>query len=374
MNSRERVRCAINFEQPDRVPLNISFTVDIYNRVREYLGYPPETNPKVDLAWTTVSPDLKLLEELGVDCVDVSVASLRSWIDEEGYLVDEFGLKRRRVENLSGGFYYEIVTSPLQNATVEDLENYPWPDPSDPTRYEGLEEKARYLYENTNFALIGKFTQGIFEYPAYLRGHQQWFLDFALNREFVEALMDKFLEIRMEYYRRGLELIGKYIDIVRLSGEDLGTQESLLISPRAFREIVKPRMKKLYGFVKETFHKYNPQGKLLLHSCGAIYPIIEDLIEAGVDILDPIQPRAKNMEPERLKREFGDRLCFHGGIDIQYLLPYGTPEEVEAEVIRRCRILGRGGGYIAGPAHNVQGDVPVANLMAMVEAVKKALE
>jgi uroporphyrinogen decarboxylase len=155
----------------------------------------------------------------------------------------------------------------------------------------------------------------------YMRGQEQWLMDYVLNQDFVETMLDKMLDITIRINENCLRAAGKYIDILRLGGEDMGTQQNLIISPEMLRKIWFPRLKKLVQRTKEVFHEYNPRGKIMLHSCGAIYPIIEDLIDCGIDILGPLQPKAKGMDSKRLKAEFGDRLvAFHGGICIQEVL------------------------------------------------------
>jgi uroporphyrinogen decarboxylase len=167
-----------------------------------------------------------------------------------------------------------------------------------------------------------------------------------------------------------MEAVGDLVDIVRLSGEDLGTQTAPMISPRLFNELVRPRFERLWGCARRKLAEKNPAGKLMVHSCGNVRPFIPSWIEMGLDILDPIQPRARGMEPDGLKRDFGDRLVFHGGIDLQYTLPFGTVEDVCGEVRRYIRALAPGGGYIVAPAHNVQSDVPPANLVAIRDAIQ----
>jgi uroporphyrinogen decarboxylase len=167
----------------------------------------------------------------------------------------------------------------------------------------------------------------------------------------------------------GMEAVGDLVDIVRLSGEDLGTQLAPMISPRMFQALVQPRFARLWGMARKKIAEKNPNARLMLHSCGNIRPLIPAWIEMGLDILDPIQPRAKGMEPAALKRDFGDQLSFHGGIDIQNILPFGSEQDVINEVRRYLRALAPGGGYIVAPAHNVQSDVPPQNLVAMRDAI-----
>ena len=169
----------------------------------------------------------------------------------------------------------------------------------------------------------------------------------------------------------GIEAAGEYVDILRLSGEDLGTQEGPMISLPMFRRLIRPYMEKLWRFAKKKLLEKNPGAKIMLHSCGSVRWVIPDWIEMGLDILDPIQPKAKGMDPFQLKADFGDKLSFHGGIDAQYILPFGTVEEVRQYTRKYIQALAPGGGYIVAPVHNVQGDVPPENLVAMRDAVEE---
>ena len=169
----------------------------------------------------------------------------------------------------------------------------------------------------------------------------------------------------------GIEAVGEYVDILRLSGEDLGTQEGPLISLKMFRRLVRPYLERLWGFAKQKLLEKNPRAKIMLHSCGAVRMFIPDWIDMDLDILDPIQPKAKGMDPFQLKADFGDKLSFHGGIDAQYVLPFGTTEDVRQHTRTYIKALAPGGGYIVAPVHNVQGDVSPENLVAMREAVEE---
>jgi len=198
----------------------------------------------------------------------------------------------------------------------------------------------------------------------YLRGVKQALIDPLINSEFTRRLYEKITEFYLELNKRCFEEADGLIDIFMM-GEDLGTQEGLLVSPKIFREFIKPYLAKHVQLAK----RYGV--KVMLHSCGAIHELIPDLIEMGIGILNPIQVRAKGMNPIELKREYGDKLSFHGGIDIQQTLPYGTPKDVRAEVRERIQTLGRGGGYILCTTHNIQPDTPLINILAMYEEAKK---
>jgi uroporphyrinogen decarboxylase len=199
---------------------------------------------------------------------------------------------------------------------------------------------------------------------------EQWMIDLVTEPDICFAIMDKVCDVAMGLYQVGLEIIGDLVDILRLRGEDLGTQTGPMISPSMFNRAVKPYFERLWTFAKRKLLEKNPAGKLMLHSCGSVRPFIPTWIEMGLDVLDPIQPRAAGMELASLKRDFGQQLVFHGGVDIQHTLPFGTREEVMAEVQRCIRALAPGGGYVVAPAHNVQSDVPPENLVALRDAVE----
>jgi uroporphyrinogen decarboxylase len=190
-------------------------------------------------------------------------------------------------------------------------------------------------------------------------------MDLLLNREFIETLMEKILEVCLGIGKRLLEEIGEYVDLVFVH-DDLATTESLMMSPQLYREIIKPRHKKIFDLIKEM-----TQAKVIYHCDGAIYPLIGDFIEIGVDALNPVQVSAKGVDTDTLKQEFGNRLSFWGAIDTSYVLPKGSPEEVREEVQKRINHLKKGGGYVAAPVHNILDEVPPENIVAMY---KTALE
>lgn len=370
LTSRERVLRTLNHQEPDRVPFNLNLTADIYHRLRDHLRLPVEPDKKMNM-WTVVSSSLDLIEAMQVDICYVKLGAPTNWRADQrddDVILDEWGIGYRKVKHL-GGYYFEMVSHPLANATLNDIDDYPWPDPYDLGRTVGLREQVEFIRRETDKAIMAKFTTPIWEQALYLRGLEQWMMDLVLNPEIACAILDKACMIAIGLADTGLEEVGDQVDILRLSGEDLGTQMNPMISQKMYDKFVMPRFKRLWCFAKEKLSQKNRGGKLMLHSCGNVRSFIPSWIELGLDVLDPIQPRARGMEPEALKRDFGRQLVFHGGIDIQHTLPFGTPEEVAAEVRRYIKILGPGGGYIVAPAHNIQNDVPPANLVAMRDVV-----
>lgn len=369
--SRERVLRTLSHQEPDRVPLNMSLTVDVYHSLRRYLGLAPDEGKAVGL-WTEVSPALDLVEAMRLDFLSIglnppSKVSLPGPVP--GLVYDEWGIGRTQVIREDGSFYNEMVYHPLANATLQDVLDYPWPDPYDPARIEGLRQKVLRLRQDTDKALVGKFANSIWEQSWWLYGLEAWLIDLVEKPEVVCAILDKVTAVALGRMEAGLQAVGDLVDVIRLSGEDLGTQYAPMISPQLFNSLVRTRFARLWDTARRLARAKNPAARLMLHSCGNIRPFIPTWIEMGLDILDPIQPRARGMEPEGLKRDFGGQLTFHGGLDLQLTLPFGAPADVQAEVRRYIQALGPGGGYIVAPAHNVQSDVPPANLVAVRDAV-----
>lgn len=371
MTSRQRVVTTLDHREPDRVPFDCRFTYDAYRKVAEYIGFESDSAVRPGSPWLSVGPPAAFLEELGVDLLYVGLGKGEDTpafsYGMESYK-DEWGVTFRKVKD-TDAIHYEFVDQPLADATVEDLADYPWPDPRDPKRVEGLKETCRRLYHETDLALVGRFNNSIWEQAFYLRGFERMLLDMAMNPDFPCALMDKLTEIAISRVEIGMACCGEYLQVLRLAGDDMGHQYGTLISPKMFRDLVKPRFARLYSTAREMLAKYNPEAKLMAHTCGDVYPIIPDYIEMGLDVLDPVQPYVAEMEREKLKAEFGDRLAFHGGIDIQKVMPYGTPEEVKNEAKTAIQALGPGGGYIVAPAHYLQADVPPENVVALRDAI-----
>ncbi len=344
--SRERVLKTINHQEPDRVPFDLYLTSDIYHKLRAYLDLPPDPNQKVGI-WSDVNPAEDLLDAMGVDFLYIGFnpASQPSPLKlDDGLLYDQWGVGRAKVALPNGSSYYEMFSHPLANATIQAVEDFPWPDPFDPARVVGLREKFLRARRETDKAIVSRFATSLWEQSTYLCGFQNWLEMVLLQPEIAEAILDKTCAVAMGMAEVGIEAVGDLIDIYRMSGEDLGAQQTTIISPRMYRQLVEPRFRRYWSFLKEKLAKKNPQAKIMLHSCGAVRPVLTSWIEMGLDILDPIQPLANGMEPEGLKRDFGDRLTFHGGIDLQELLPNGTRSQVINEVRRYLRTLGPGGG------------------------------
>ncbi len=366
MTKRQRVIAALNHKEPDRVPKDCSWTAgmtdDAYKRFVDYLGIKDDRGEFNE--WRIVARfDERVLEALNIDIVSVFLRAPRGYkprVNPDGTIVNEWGMARRNVD-----LYTEIVGHPLANAKAEDIERFPWPDPYAPGRTDGLKEEVKRLYNETDYAIKAAVPINSFlEFSLWMRGFEQFFVDLALNEDFVNTLLDKELELQKGFYEVLLDAVGDYIQVIETS-DDLGTQRGPQISLEMYRRFIKSRQKEINDFIHSR-----TDAKVFQHSCGSVHLFIPDLIEIGLDILEPIQPLAKDMEPEKLK-EFGDKLCFWGGIDIQRILPYGTPEEVEEHVRSKIKMLAPGGGYVVSPAHCIQKDTSPENILALYRTVDK---
>ncbi|MHB1414016.1 MAG: uroporphyrinogen decarboxylase family protein [Chloroflexota bacterium] len=369
LSHRERVRIALNHQEPDRVPLDLgsmhtSIETYAYGPLKQYLGI-ALSRPVRTFTRDHVEPDPELLELFDIDTRYLRAGPPDAWtmkLEADNSFVDEFGA---RWQKPPGSLYFDPVGYPLENATLADLDSYPWPDPHDPGRTRGLREKAKHLYETTDYALcLDTVGLGIFESCWALRGIQNFLCDLVAEPELAYALMGKMTDFKVALYADLMEAVGKCIDVVFVS-DDLGTQRAPMMSLPVYRELIKPHQARLWGSIKA-----GTRAKLFMHSCGSVRAFIPDFVELGLDILNPVQPLAAGMNTAELKQEFGDRLSFWGAIDEQGTLSTGTPEQVREEVRRRIRDLAPGGGYILGPSHNIQGDVTPQNVATMYETAR----
>jgi methanogenic corrinoid protein MtbC1 len=261
---------------------------------------------------------------------------------------------------------YSVSYAPLENATRADLETYHWPDPYNPDMFTGLGDQAKHWFENTDYVIVADAIKGgILTKALQIRGYEQMFADLANDLDFAETLLDKLLWLYKEMWTQYLKVVGPYVQMVYFT-DDIGAQNAMMISPDTFRTLIKPRLTELIDHIKGQ-----ADVKFMYHTDGTVAPVIEDIIEMGVDVLNPIQTSATGMETAWLKAEFGDRLCFHGAIDVQKMLPFSTPEEVRYDVAKRIHDLAPGGGYILSPCHDVGADVPPENIVTMFEAARE---
>jgi uroporphyrinogen decarboxylase len=374
--SRKRVETALAHKEPDRVPLDLPITLNSYIKLREKLGLPPEDNIEAD-RFFEVRPSLDVINALGIDMTFIKLRSPNNWQAPpplpDGSVLDIWGVGRKMIQLPDGSYLNEISHCPMKDLDPAeiDLEAYPWPDPDAPGIVDGLAEEAQRLYEQTDLAIMGRFGGPIMEMGTYLRGFEQWLMDLILYPDFTREMLNKIADIQIALDEAGIRAAGKYLSVFKVSGEDLGAQDRPLFSMKVWKSLIYPILSRRWRAARQALDKYAPHVKIMLHSDGAIRPLIPDIIAAGVDLLDPVQPACQGMELEMLKHDFGDQLAFHGSVDTQHFLPFGTPQEV-AEETRRCiNALGNGGGLILAPSHYIQPDVPIDNIMSMY---KTALE
>jgi uroporphyrinogen decarboxylase len=372
MTSRQRVLTALRHETPDCLPIDFgarhSIHMDAHRAVKEHLGLQGgEEIVKSYLTYTAV-PDPRLVEMFGGDVVSFQVRSeggfsfrLDSATDS---WADEWGIKYRRPP---GGYYYDACEFPLASAeTVAEIERHPLPDPTDPNRLSGLIESIEAAHRaNDKAVLLNAPTIGIWMLVFYLRGLEQGLMDLVSRPELSEALAERVTEWYVAFWDWALAKVGQAVDVVQMEG-DLGQQDGPIFSPRLFRQIFKPRLRRVVETIKRR-----TRAKVLLHACGSVYWSIPDLIEVGIDVLNPVQVNAADMDTARLKREFGRDLGFWGGGCDPVLLQQGTPAAVEAEVKRRIADLSPGGGFVFGSIHNIAAGVPPENVVAMFRAARK---
>ncbi len=377
MTSRERVLCALRHQEPDRVPFDLGSTKttgihrDAYARLRPALGLPAREPEIFDLSQQLALVDEDALRALRVDTRGIASGNAAGWearIREEGeYLVytDPWGLPRRMPRE--NGRYYDLAGHPLSGAeSPADIRALPWPDPVDPARFAGLRRRAEEARASGCAVVLGGICAGLTEMSLWFRGFDNFFMDLAADQALAEAMLDLILETKLRYWERALAEVGDLVDIA-MEGDDLGMQQCLLMNPKTYRELVKPRQAVLFGHIKKQAPVFT-----FYHTCGSVVEIIPDLIEVGVDILNPVQVSAAGMDTRRLKRDFGRDIVFWGGgVDTQHVLPHGTPQQVRDEVRRRIEDLAPGGGFVFNTVHNIQSDVPPENILAMWETVQQ---
>ncbi len=349
----QRVEMALRHEEPDRIPFDFWAVPEVWAALRRYLDTDDGEEAR----------DADVLRLLGVDCrwVRPDYVGPAPIVQEDGSYYDAFGTHRRPVSN-EFCTYEEYAGHTLAGVqTVAEVESWPgWP-PTEHWDVSTLKDKIQALNRETEYWLCYE-VGGIFEWSWGLRGFEQFLMDLVVQPEIACAIMDCYTDLYIANVTRVLEAAAscrRGIDMV-YTYDDVGTQQGLLISETMWREFVLPRHLRLNAAIRRF------PVKIMYHSCGAIYPLIGALAnELGIDVLNPLQPRAAGMDAARIKREFGDRLSFYGAVDIQRTLPWGAPQEVRAEVQERCRVLGRGGGYICASAHYIQADTPLENIVAM---------
>ena len=373
MNSRDRVMTAINHQEPDRVPLDLGgaaccmFTKKFYEKLLAHLGMKDRVMFIADIPTQVVIANNKVLERLGTD-VRLGLAPFRNakgdiqkkWEDDTScYYRDSWGVEYRMPKD--PGLYYDMTKHPMEDTEEEEDVNIHWPDfPRFSPALTRMHCKKIHKQGYFN-AFSHYYSLGVYESGPRLYGFENWLAMLAEEPKRVTAYLTGMVDRKIEWWKTMFEMAGDDIDMV-CELDDLGTQRAPWISPEMYKELIFPHHKRLYGAIKQM----KPDVKIFHHSCGSIVPLIPYLIEAGVDVLNPVQTNASGMDPVFLKKEFGKDLTFWGGgIDTQYTLPHGTKQEIIDAVHRSIDILAPGGGFVFSPVHDIQPDVPVENFMLM---------
>ena len=369
LTSRQRVLCALNHEEPDRVPLFIGVcgaTTVLgpgYQRLTDLLGVPKAPTRWFSKPLQYTWMDDEILLRLQSDGRGIAPGPAESVLRKEisaDCLIDDWGVTWQRSP---GSLYFEMAEAPLRHATIDDIERYPWPKLTAPARFAGLVERAQAI-QQAGYATVLLSGLTVFEQAGLMRGLDALLMDMAGDEEFFTALMEKIKRMAVDCAAELLRHVGPFVDVI-VTGDDLGMTDGPMMSPPSYRRLIKPHEAELLA----VMHKNSP-AKVFFHSCGNVYRLLGDLAEIGVDLLYPVQVSAGEMgDTARLKREFGDRLSFCGGIDTQRVMPRGTPAEVRQEVRRRIGDLAPGGGYVASAVHCLQPDVPAENIVAMCDEV-----
>jgi uroporphyrinogen decarboxylase len=374
MNPRERVMLALNHKEPDRIAIDLGGSIcssihkKPYLELKKYLGMEVEEIIMADYVQQLPYLDEGLLERFGVDFRMVQLPAATApdlEIFEEGdywAFIDRWGSKLHMPKD--GGLYFDWVEFPIKETSMTALDRYQWPRPDPPGYIDQLQAQAKYLYENTDFALVGSglIGGGIFEQPARTMGLENFLLSLVTDPKFADRFMERITEIYIESCNTYLDQIGKYLQVFTY-WDDVNSQDGWLISPDIYRKMIKPKQRRLVEAIKKK-----TDAKLYYHGCGAVFELIPELIEIGFDIINPVQVSAAGMETQVLKKTYGQDIVFWGGgIDTQKTLPFGTPEEVSEEVKQRIDDLAPEGGFVFAPVHNIQAYVPPENIVAAFE-------
>jgi len=375
MTPRERLLTTLDHREPDRVPIDLGGNQTgihkfAYQNLIDLLGL-KEDIVIMDAIQQLAMPSEAVLERLGVDTRYVWAGGAKSfkggivkrrrdgrlWHD----LTDEFGVTWSMPDD--NPYYMDISHSPLAGMSLDEINAYPFPKGDDPTRFEGLRDRAMRIRQETPYAVVSGISGVVYEVCWYMRGLENLFIDMIEQPRILEAIIDHMLEFWLGWFRLFLDEVGDVVDVIMI-GDDLTGQDGPLFPPRIYRSIVKPRHKRLVQYIKSR-----TKAKIWYHSCGSIVEYIPDLLDNGIDILNPVQISARSMDPRRLKETYGDKLAFWGGgIDSQHVLGRAAPDEVRKHVRKNMEAFKPGGGYVFNNVHNIQADVPPENIVAMYDA------
>jgi len=375
LTPRQRVLRALGHEVPDRVPIDLGgFQTGIhriaYQDLMKHLGLDEEVKV-LDPVQQLAKPSEKVLERFHVDIrylvahgpdsfkggIERNVRGGQLWHD----LRDEFGVVWSMPDRQQ--LFMDISHHPLADATVADLKDYPFPKGDDPTRFTGLREEALRMRRETPYAISTGIGGVVYEICWYMRGLEQWFMDMIEQPAFCEALLDRTLAFWLGYYTRFMAEVGDLVDVVMI-GDDLAGQQGPLFSGDFYRAVVKPRQKRLVQHIKSL-----TKARIWYHTCGGCAPLVPELLDNGIDVLNPVQISAAGMDPAELKARFGKQVVFWGGgCDSQHVLPFATPAEIREHVRKNVEAFKPGGGYVFNNVHNIQARVPAENIVALYDA------
>ena len=382
MNSRERVLTALDHKEPDQIPLDLGsghackFTKYFYEKLLTYFGLEEERGSLeiCQKPYQLVYASDKVMDLLKCDVRNARVhyqqdykgPYTKEW--EEGdynYYTSDLGTTY--VMPKENGLYYDVAGCQLEDSEDEEEDKkFQWPKPNKvvPGSRKELEDYRAQGYLTTTCQV---YANGFLQTGPLVYNYENWFVLLYSEPERCKAFIDQLYEHKLEWYDNIFEEYGGLFDVMA-EADDFGTQSGTFCSPEMLREQIFPYHKKLVEYIK----KAQPGIKMTLHTCGSVYHVISDIIEAGYDCLNPVQISAANMERERLKKEFGNDLVFWGGgMDTQHVLPHGTPEEVREETLRAMEVFGEGGGFVFSPVHNIQDDVPIENFITMWETFQE---
>lgn len=395
MTSRERILTALRHEEPELLPIDFGgmrstgINALAYQKLKKYLGINIDQPLKLyDVFQQLAEPELEIVKRLGGDVVQAHRycpafgLKIDAW--KPGKLQDGSDclvpINYNPVKNERGeleirdgktviakmpvnGLYFDQVYHPYENVeTFADIDRIPITEVTD-EELQFLGKEVKILYENTDKAILFAFGGNIFEAGQINWGYEKFFIDLSLNPDLVHYYFQKITDAYMRDLEKIMPVIGKYIHLIQF-GDDLGTQEALQISPKMYREMIQPYHARQYQYIRNNY----PNVKVFLHSCGAIYDLLPDLIDAGIEVLNPVQISAKGMDPVKLKKEYGKRITFWGGgANMQYTVPGGTIEHIKKEVKELISIFAPGGGYVFNQVHNIQANISPEKILAIYD-------
>lgn len=370
MTSRERVLAALAHQETDRIPIDLgstwisTTTIPFYERLKTHFEVDRPT-VMMERNMQVCFIDEEILQRLSVDTRFVSynppeLPQNQSVELGEGLYRDIWGIEWIKPPS---SYYYDLHKPPLAGEISKaDVLNHPWPEPDDPGYTRGLRERVEGLRQESDHALVLNLSLWVLQCSQNVRGYEDWFIDLIRAPELIETIADCLTESMLGPLEMVTDAVGDLVDVISVS-DDIGHQDRLCMSPETYRRIFKPRHARMMEAIKSR-----SEAPVMWHTCGSVYDVLEDLIDIGVESLNPVQTSAARMDPVQLKQNFGDRLSFWGGIDTMRVLNQATREEIRQEVREKIAALARDGGFILNPVHNVQPDVPVSNLLEMIDA------